>query len=127
METGLETINWQTPWLAPYVEPGQKLAQQVAAGQSSAEALNSALALYPALIGAQQEDRARSNRLLTTGLLLGMSGVAAVVLRERGVLHDMVYFQGLRQLLDSLLDFGTSYRITALFADMHTGGVTFEL
>ena len=48
METGLETINWQTPWLAPYVEPGQKLAQQVAAGQSSAEALNSALALYPA-------------------------------------------------------------------------------
>ena len=81
-----------------------------------------ALALYPALIGAQQEDRARSNRLLTTGLLLGMSGVAAVVLRERGVLHDMVYYQGLRQLLDSLLDFGTSYRITALFADMHTGG-----
>lgn len=68
------------------------------------------------------EDRARSNRLLTTGLLLGMSGVAAVVLRERGVLHDMVYYQGLRQLLDSLLDFGTSYRITALFADMHTGG-----
>ena len=48
METGLETINWQTPWLAPYLEPGQKLAQQVAAGQSSAEALNSALALYPA-------------------------------------------------------------------------------
>jgi len=48
VETGLETINWQTPWLAPYVEPGQKLAQQVAAGQSSAEALNSALALYPA-------------------------------------------------------------------------------
>ncbi|MBK8992665.1 MAG: hypothetical protein IPM40_13740 [Gammaproteobacteria bacterium] len=81
-----------------------------------------ALALYSALIGAQQEDRARSNRLLTTGLLLGMSGVAAVVLRERGVLHDMVYYQGLRQLLDSLLDFGTSYRITALFADMHTGG-----
>ena len=36
--------------------------------------------------------------------------------RERGVLHDIVY----RQLIDSLLDFGTSYRITALFADMHT-------
>ena len=48
METGLETINWQTPWLAPYVEPGQKLAQQVAAGMSSAAALNTALALHPA-------------------------------------------------------------------------------
>ena len=48
MESGLETINWRAPWLTPYLEPGYRLAQQVAAGMSSAAALNTALALHPA-------------------------------------------------------------------------------
>jgi hypothetical protein len=33
-------IDWQVPWLAPYRELGQPLAQQVIAGRSSCEALN---------------------------------------------------------------------------------------
>lgn len=40
------------------------------------------------------------------------------------MLHDMVYYQGLRQLLDSLLDFGTSYRHHRAVRrrGAHTGG-----
>jgi hypothetical protein len=39
----LGAIDWSAPWLAPYAELGQGVAAQVAAGVSSAEALNAAL------------------------------------------------------------------------------------
>lgn len=81
-----------------------------------------ALALYPAWAAARQRDRARSDRLLATGLTLGMLGVSVIVLWERGVLHDIVFYQDRYTLIGSLLNFSTPYRITALFADMHTGG-----
>ncbi len=40
----VEAIDWSAPWLAPYVAVGQGVAVQVAAGVSSAQALNAALA-----------------------------------------------------------------------------------
>ena len=40
MAFGIETIDWQAPWLRPYCTLGQALAQQVGLGQSVAQALN---------------------------------------------------------------------------------------
>ena len=40
----LASVEWSAPWLAPYAELGQRVAGRVAAGLSSAEALNGALA-----------------------------------------------------------------------------------
>jgi len=40
----LGAIDWAAAWLVPYAEVGQRVAGQVAAGLSSAEALNGALA-----------------------------------------------------------------------------------
>lgn len=45
MAHGLGLIDWQAPWLAPYCAAGQPLAQQVMAGVSCAEALNSCEAM----------------------------------------------------------------------------------
>lgn len=43
MAPGLGQINWEAPWLAPYAALGQRIAGQVAAGRTSADALNEAL------------------------------------------------------------------------------------
>jgi hypothetical protein len=37
---GLEAIDWDAPWLWPWRDPGQAIAQRVADGQSVADALN---------------------------------------------------------------------------------------
>jgi hypothetical protein len=44
---GLELIQWSVPWLAPYCVMGEPLAQQVEAGLSCAEALNTASSPAP--------------------------------------------------------------------------------
>jgi len=85
-----------------------------------------ALVLYPVWLTAWNLNPARSNRLFTLGVMLGLLGVSVVVLWERGVLHDLVYYKNRYQLLGSLLDFSTEYRITGLFADMHTGGTAID-
>lgn len=43
----LAAIDWAAPWLAPYAPLGSTVAAQVAAGMTSAEALNAALAPQP--------------------------------------------------------------------------------
>ena len=40
MAHGLEKIDWAAPWLQPWRDPGQRLATQVQAGCSVAQALN---------------------------------------------------------------------------------------
>lgn len=40
MAHGLELIDWQVPWLAPYRAAGEPLARQVNAGRSCCEVLN---------------------------------------------------------------------------------------
>lgn len=42
MAHGLETINWDAPWLTPWRDPGEAIAQSVVRGASVAEALNAA-------------------------------------------------------------------------------------
>lgn len=42
MAHGLDRIAWQAPWLAPYRDVGEPLAQQVQAGRSCAEVLDGA-------------------------------------------------------------------------------------
>lgn len=42
MAHGLEAIDWRAPWLVPYRDIGERLAKEVAAGQSCADALNAA-------------------------------------------------------------------------------------
>lgn len=44
----LAAINWTAPWLAPYAQIGQRVTAAVAAGSSSAAALNTALAPHAA-------------------------------------------------------------------------------
>jgi len=68
----------------------------------------------------------RTKRLFSFGLILGAIGVTLVVLWERGVVHDVFYSRSAVQVINSLLDFATSYRVTALFADMHTGGTAID-
>ena len=50
-------IDWTAPWLAPYLPVGQDMAAQVAAGVSSADALNG---IQPRLRRAPPETRQRS-------------------------------------------------------------------
>ena len=85
-----------------------------------------ALLLYPIWLTAWNLNPVRSNRLLTIGVMLGLLGLSVVVLWERGVIHDLIYYKNLYQLLGSLLNFSTEYRITGLFADMHTGGTAID-
>ncbi len=40
MAHGLEGIDWDAPWLKPWRDPGEAIAQRVAAGLSVADALN---------------------------------------------------------------------------------------
>ena len=42
MAHGLEAINWDAPWLWPWRDPGEAVAQGVVSGQSVADALNAA-------------------------------------------------------------------------------------
>ena len=42
MAHGLEAIDWDAPWLQVWRSPGESIAQEVAAGQSVAAALNAA-------------------------------------------------------------------------------------
>ncbi|NKN34049.1 hypothetical protein [Marichromatium bheemlicum] len=81
-----------------------------------------ALLLYPLWLAARGRDAAGAERRFVVGVLIGLLGVALVVLWERGVLHQLIFFEGPYALLGTLLDFSTAYRVTALFADMHVGG-----
>jgi hypothetical protein len=40
MAHGLENIHWDAPWLRPWRDPGEAIAQRVAGGQSVAQSLN---------------------------------------------------------------------------------------
>jgi len=53
---GLESIDWSAPWLAPYAEAGQGIAQRVAQGASSPDALNAALPAAPLVRFVPQSD-----------------------------------------------------------------------
>lgn len=61
------------------------------------------------------------HQYFTGGVALGSMGVFLAVLWERGFIHDIFYAENRYQLLSNLLNFHTDYRVTGLFAEMHTG------
>ncbi len=81
-----------------------------------------ALLLLPALAALL---RTRKDEAVT-GLVWGLAAAGAVVglaaMWERQVFLAVAEGGGRYQILGSLLDFTTPYRITALFSEMHTGG-----
>lgn len=81
-----------------------------------------AVLLIPALLRAFAFDREKSRQFLILGVNIGLIGMGIAVLWERGVLSDLLYGNGIYAKLQSLTDFSTDYRITALFSEMHTGG-----
>jgi len=85
-----------------------------------------ALLLFPLLRDAVSSDRQLAGRLLAQGTMLGVVCVGLVVLWERGIIHDVLNAEDKYALFGNLLDFSSSYRITALFADMHTGGAAID-
>jgi hypothetical protein len=81
---GLEAIDWDAPWLQVWRTPGERIAQQVAAGMSVAQALN-ATGLAPQRFVAQTE--------LPNGVAYESHIFATACVPTRDGLHD--FFNGL--------------------------------
>jgi hypothetical protein len=81
---GLEAIDWDAPWLQVWRTPGERIAQQVAAGMSVAQALN-ATGLAPRRFVAQAE--------LPGGVAYESHIFATGCVPTRDGLHD--FFNGL--------------------------------
>ena len=84
-----------------------------------------ALLLWPALLHALDQTK-KNKTLIYIGITLGAFGTVVGILRERGVIHDLFFATNWQERLQSFLDFSTPYRVTALFADMHTGGTSID-
>ena len=69
-----------------------------------------------------QEDRRRTLDATIAGACLASLALGAVILWERGTLGVLLSGAAWYHVLNSLLDLGSSYRVTGLFSDMHTGG-----
>ena len=67
-------------------------------------------------------DKARAVNTLVTGFSCAALLLGLVVLWERVSLGVVLDGSAWRQQLSSLLDLTSSYRVTGLFSDMHTGG-----
>jgi hypothetical protein len=81
---GLEAIDWDAPWLQVWRNPGEDIAQQIAAGSSVAQALN-APGLAPKRFVAQAE--------LPSGVAYEAHIFASGYVPTRDGLHD--FFNGL--------------------------------
>jgi hypothetical protein len=67
-------------------------------------------------------DPASTRTRLVTGILIGVGFMALAALWERGVLVELVNARNIYALLNNLLDFSGTYRVTGLFSGMHVGG-----
>jgi len=78
--------------------------------------------LIPPLLRVFGGDPARARGDLSLGVCLGLVGTGFAVLWERGVFSDLLYGENIYAKVSGLTNFSSNYRITALFAEMHTGG-----
>ena len=69
-----------------------------------------------------QQSTAHTFRYLTYGSWLGTSILFLIILWERQTLVPLLTLQPWWAIASSLLDLTSSYRVTAMFSDMHTGG-----
>jgi hypothetical protein len=67
-------------------------------------------------------DKQRAVNALVMGMSLAAVLLAMIVLWERGTLHVLLGGAAWYHVVSSLLDLTSSYRVTAVFSDMHTGG-----
>ena len=63
---------------------------------------------------------------LIKGAVLGSFVLFLVILWERGFLYKLLSFENVWGIAASFLNFSTSYRVTALSSDMHTGGEAYD-
>ncbi|MBK1655687.1 hypothetical protein CKO29_13405 [Allochromatium vinosum] len=85
-----------------------------------------AVLLYPAWVVEERLDAVRARRFLLLGMSLAALAVLAVVLWERGIYSTLLFWTNIYTPIRALLDFSTPYRVTALFADMNTGGTAID-
>lgn len=81
-----------------------------------------ALLLLPALVALLRDRYMRARLILTWGLAVAGGAMGLVAMWERGVFNAALESGSLHAVLSRLLDFGTKYRVTGLFSEMHTGG-----
>jgi hypothetical protein len=92
----------------------------------SAKGLLWALLLYPAWTAERLENPPSAKQLFLTGLAAGAVCVFLAVLWEREVFYALFSWSDEYPLRKALFNFTTQYRVTALFADMHTGGTAID-
>ncbi len=85
-----------------------------------------AILLIPSLRQALHESPEVTCRLLLYGIVSSVFCLGVIVLWEKGVIFDWLHGTNRYQWFDNLLDFGTSYRVTGLFADMNSGGAAID-
>lgn len=78
--------------------------------------------LWPAISHAYRHSRTEAVRLFGWGMAIAVIGVGIIALWERGVVTALIYSHSIYAIAKTVLNFTTHYRITGLFAEMHTGG-----
>jgi len=81
-----------------------------------------ALLLLPGLVALLRDDHARARMTLAWGFAAAGGAMGVVAMWERGVFNAAIESASLAAVAASFFDFGTKYRITGLFSEMHTGG-----
>ncbi len=68
----------------------------------------------------------KAARFLLIGAAIGLLALGMIVLAERGVFQAINQAQNIYGLVGPIFNFSTTYRVTGLFADMHTGGAAID-
>ncbi len=71
-------------------------------------------------------DKQRAVTMLVTGLCCASLLLGLIVLWERGTLGVILSGSAWYHVVNSLLDLSSSYRVTGIFSDMHTGGEAYD-
>jgi len=117
-------IGMEGRWPPPFDEFATH--RGVHEGLRTFKALIYAAALLAALSRAFGRGTERAQRLLALGFGLGLCVVGLEVAWDRGVLRHLVVWQDGYAFAADLLDVTSTYRTTAGFAGMHTGGAPLD-
>ena len=71
-------------------------------------------------------DKQRAVTMLITGICCAALVLGLIVLWERGTLGVILSASAWYHVVNSLLDLSSSYRVTGIFSDMHTGGEAYD-
>ncbi|MEZ5549096.1 MAG: hypothetical protein R3E74_15120 [Pseudomonadales bacterium] len=85
-----------------------------------------AVILLPLIHQAWHIDPNKATKFLLAGASTGLLLLGIFVLAERGVFQAISQAQNIYGLVGPIFNFSTTYRVTGLFADMHTGGAAID-